>query len=63
MIQNIIVILIVVAALAYTVYSVLKSVTRKKDESPCGGCTGCDIRHELNKNRPGGYTNACSGPK
>ena len=63
MIQNIIVLMIVFFAVGYAVYSVVKSLTRKKDASPCGGCTGCDIKHELNKNRQGTYTNTCNRPR
>lgn len=49
MLQDIIVILIITAAVAYTVYAVVKSL-RSKSASNCDDCTGCDIKHEILKN-------------
>jgi len=49
MIQNIIVYSIIVLAIAYSVYAVIKNI-RKKDTSPCGDCNGCDIKNEITKN-------------
>jgi len=49
MIQNIIVALIVAAALAYTGYSIYRSVKPgQKTKSGCGGCTGCDLKNMKN---------------
>ena len=50
MIQSIIVLIVIVSAIAYSVYAVLKNI-RKKDTSPCGDCNGCDIKKEITKNR------------
>lgn len=49
MLQNIIVILIITAAVAYTIYAMVKSL-RSKNTSNCDDCTGCDIKHEILKN-------------
>ena len=40
MIQNVIALTIVVSAAAFTVFSIIKSLTAKK-ASPCDGCAGC----------------------
>jgi hypothetical protein len=46
MIQNIIVTLIILAALAYAGYSVYRSVRPgDKPKSACGGCTGCELKN------------------
>jgi hypothetical protein len=63
MLQNIIVILIVASAIIYTIYATVRSLTKKKNDSACGGCSGCDIKKELLKNHPKDYTNICGGPK
>lgn len=49
MTQNIIVYAIIVLAIVYSAYAVLKNV-RKKETSPCGDCNGCDIKKEITKN-------------
>jgi len=49
MLQDIIVILIITVAVAYTLYSVVKSL-RSKSTSNCDDCIGCDIKHEILKN-------------
>lgn len=49
MLQTIIVYAIIVLAVAYSVYAVIKNI-RKKDTSPCGDCNGCDIKKEITKN-------------
>ena len=49
MIQNIIVYAIIVLAIAYSVYAVLKNI-RKKETSACGDCNGCEIKKEITKN-------------
>jgi len=49
MIQNIIVYSIIVLAIAYSVYAILKNI-RKKETSACGDCNGCDIKNEITKN-------------
>ena len=48
--QNIIVLIIIVLAIGYSVYAVVKNI-RKKDSSPCGDCNGCDIKKEITKNK------------
>ena len=46
MIQNIIVALIVLAAIAYAGYSVYRSLLPgDKPQSACGGCKGCDLKN------------------
>lgn len=49
MLQTIIVYAIIVLAIAYSVYAVLKNI-RKKETSACGDCNGCDIKKEITKN-------------
>jgi len=49
MIQNIIVYAIIILAIVYSAYAVIKNI-RKKDTSPCGDCNGCDIKKEITKN-------------
>lgn len=46
MIQEIIVIVIIAGAVAYTVYSVIRSL-QKKNSGPCGDCSGCDVKKEF----------------
>jgi hypothetical protein len=64
--QNIIVLIIIVLAIGYSVYAVVKNI-RKKDSSPCGDCNGCDIKKEITKNKVGTRTKdpaSCGcGPK
>ena len=49
MAQNIIVAIIILAALAYTTWSVYQSVhPGKKQNNACGGCTGCDLKNMKN---------------
>jgi hypothetical protein len=55
MIQSIIVLIVIISAIAYSVYAVLKNI-RKKDTSPCGDCNGCDIKKEITKNKVGTKT-------
>ena len=49
MTQNIVVLIIIVFAVVYSVYAVLKNIC-KKDTSPCGDCNGCDVKKEILKN-------------
>lgn len=49
MLQNIIVISIILAAIAYTIYAVVRSLT-KKSSSNCDDCMGCDVKQEILKN-------------
>lgn len=49
MIQNILVLIIIVFAIGYSVYAVVKNI-RKKETTSCGGCNGCDIKREITKN-------------
>ncbi len=46
MLQEIIVIAIVFGAVAYTIFSVIRSL-RKKNTGPCGDCTGCEVKKEF----------------
>ena len=48
MIQNIIALIIVIAAVVITLYSLYKSVT-VKDKTICGGCPSCELKSELKK--------------
>jgi len=43
MIQNILALIIVFIAAAYTVYATVKSLMAKKS-SACGGCNGCSFK-------------------
>ncbi len=47
--QDIIVYIIILAAIIYCIYAVIKSITGKK-KSSCDGCSGCDIKQEITKN-------------
>jgi len=49
MFQTIIVYIILISAIAYSVYAILKNV-QKKETSACGDCNGCDIKKEITKN-------------
>lgn len=46
--QDIIVYIIILAAIIYCIYAVIKSITGKK-KSSCDGCSGCDIKQEITK--------------
>ncbi len=48
MLQNIIVISIIIAAIAYTLYAVIKSLTHK-NATNCDDCSGCDVKQEILK--------------
>ncbi len=48
--QDIIVYVIILAAVIYSIYAVVKSITGKK-KSSCDGCSGCDVKHEITKNQ------------
>ena len=48
MIQNIIALIIVAAAVVITLYSLYKSIT-VKDKTICGGCPSCELKNELKK--------------
>ncbi|MGI5974918.1 MAG: FeoB-associated Cys-rich membrane protein [Paludibacter sp.] len=49
MLQDIPVLLIIIAAVAYTIYSIVKAVT-SKDNSCMDNCmSGCDIQREITK--------------
>lgn len=47
--QDIIVYLIILAAVAYSIIAVVKSISGKK-KSSCDGCSGCDLKQEITKN-------------
>ena len=49
MTQTILVLIIIVFAIVYSVYAVVKNI-RKKESSACGDCNGCDIKREITKN-------------
>lgn len=49
MFQDIIVLLIITAAIGYTLYSTVRSLTRK-NRNVCDGCAGCEVRQEVLKN-------------
>ena len=49
MFQTILVYIIIVSAIAYTIYAVIKNI-RKKETSACGDCNGCEIKNEITKN-------------
>ena len=58
MLQNIIVYIIIALAIAYTAYSVFKSIT-KKEKSGCDGCNGCDIKREITQHKGNSSTISC----
>ena len=61
MIQNVIVAIIILAALAYVGYSIYRSVKPGSDpKSSCGGCTGCELK-DLNKGCATPVANAGKG--
>ena len=46
--QNIIVILIVLASFSYVGWKFYKMLTRKPNpDGKCGGCTGCSLKEDL----------------
>jgi hypothetical protein len=49
MTQTILVLIIIIAAVLYSIYAVIKNVN-KKETSACGDCNGCDIKKEITKN-------------
>ncbi len=49
MLQIILVYIIIISAVAYTIYAVIKNIN-KKETSACGDCNGCDIKKEITKN-------------
>ena len=52
MIQEILVYIIIFAAVAYVVYSVVRSLrTKDKAGSGCDGCNGCDLKKEVRKTK------------
>ena len=51
MIQTIIVLLAVAAALFYAIKKILKRIHPKKSGSHCDGCDGCDLKNEWMKNQ------------
>jgi len=51
MIQTIIVLLAVAAALFYVIKKIIKRLRPKKDDSPCNGCDGCDLKSEWMKSQ------------
>lgn len=44
--QLVIVYIILGLTIAYTVYAIVKSIS-KKEPNPCDGCNGCDLRKEI----------------
>lgn len=48
MIQNILVHLIIIATLAYVLFSIVKNLNTKK-AGHCGGCDGCSVKNEFQK--------------
>jgi hypothetical protein len=49
MTQIILVFIIIGLSIIYTIYALVKNI-RKKDESACGDCNGCEIKTEITKN-------------
>ena len=61
MIQNVIVAIIILAALAYVGYSVYRSLKPGPGpKSSCGGCTGCELK-DLDKGCANPVSNSSSG--
>ncbi len=58
MIQNIIVGVIVLIAIAYAAFSMFRSVKPPKGkQNACGGCTGCELRNLKPKETQSGRVN------
>jgi len=47
MVQNLISLFIVFSAVGYTIFSVVRNLTAKK-ESKCGGCDSCSFKQPSN---------------
>lgn len=63
MLQAIITYCIVFIAFLIVSYRIYKVITRKNDsDSPCGGCSGCDLKNEILKNKKV-KTNGCNDHK
>jgi hypothetical protein len=62
MFQSIIVYFVILAVVIYTLYSVIKNL-RKKENSPCGDCNGCEIKREITKNMKDYHPNKCEFPQ
>lgn len=43
--------LIILAAVSYSLYHLYKVIKPTKSDSICGGCSSCDIKKELMKNK------------
>ncbi len=46
--QTIIVYIVLALTIAYSIYALVKHIRKKS--SPCGDCSGCDIKNEITKN-------------
>lgn len=57
MVQNIIVLAIVFAALAYVVFSVLRK-PKTGSQSKCAGCSGCELKNMV-KQKSGDKLSGC----
>jgi hypothetical protein len=51
MIQEIVVYVILVLAVGYVIFTLIRKMHTKK-ASACGGCTGCDLKKDLTCNIP-----------
>ncbi len=51
MIQTIIVLLAVAAAIFYVIKKIIKRLRPKKGGSPCDGCDGCNLKSEWMKSQ------------
>ena len=49
MLQNIIVFSIIIIAVGYSAYAIIKNLS-KKESSGCDGCSGCEIKKEILQN-------------
>jgi hypothetical protein len=49
MIQDIIVIILIIAALSNVAYHLVKLTRRKSAKSVCGGCSDCEIKKKIIK--------------
>lgn len=48
--QEYIVYVIVLFAIIYTVYGVVKALRKKDGDSACGGCSSCEFKQQAKKN-------------
>jgi large-conductance mechanosensitive channel len=51
MIQTIIVLFFIAAALFFVIWKIIQQIRQKKSGSPCDDCDGCNLKSEWMKNQ------------